>query len=109
MVLFVWSHADRGLTCLLFLYIFYDGFSLSQWTGTLDWTTGLTYFWFLHILWLAKLLLAESHLNMTSKTNYVYQLKIVLSAIEHLYTPFTFHAVQNIVNVLLGKLKIVNF
>ena len=23
-----------------------------QWTGTLDWTTGLTYIWFLHILWL---------------------------------------------------------
>ena len=54
---FLWSHADRGLTCLLFLYIFYDGFSLSQWTGTLDWTTGLTYFWFLHMLWLAKLIL----------------------------------------------------
>ena len=25
---------------------------LDYWTGTLDWTTGLTYFWFLHILWL---------------------------------------------------------
>ena len=23
-----------------------------QWTGLLDWNTGLTYFWFLHILWL---------------------------------------------------------
>jgi len=26
-------------------------------TGTLEWTTGLTYFWFLHVLWLAKLIL----------------------------------------------------
>ena len=23
-----------------------------QWTGTLDWTTGLAYFLFLHIIWL---------------------------------------------------------
>ena len=25
---------------------------LDYWTGTLDWTTGLIYFWFLHMLWL---------------------------------------------------------
>ena len=25
---------------------------LDYWTGTLDWTTGMTYFWVLHILWL---------------------------------------------------------
>jgi len=29
----------------------------NHWTGTLDWTTGLTYFWFLHIL---RLLFAMS-------------------------------------------------
>ena len=32
-----------------------------QWTGTLDWTTGLTYVWFLHILWLDLRSLASKH------------------------------------------------
>jgi len=27
-----------------------------HWTGLLEWTTGLIYFWFLHILWLVKLI-----------------------------------------------------
>ena len=31
----------------------------NHWTGTLDWTTGLTYFWFLHILRLVLLSLAS--------------------------------------------------
>ena len=34
---------------------------LDYWTGTLDWTTGLTYFWFLHILWLDLWSLASKH------------------------------------------------
>ena len=34
---------------------------LDYWTGTLDWTTGLTYFWFLHILWLDLQSLASKH------------------------------------------------
>jgi len=29
---------------------------LDYWNGLLDWNTGLTYFWFLHILWLVKLI-----------------------------------------------------
>ena len=32
-----------------------------QWTGLLDWTTGLTYFWFLHILRLVLLSLASKN------------------------------------------------
>jgi len=39
---------------LILVYLFTV---LDCWTGTLDGTTGLTYFWFLHILWLAKLIL----------------------------------------------------
>ena len=31
----------------------------NHWTGTLDWITGLTYFWFLHILRLVLLSLAS--------------------------------------------------
>ena len=34
---------------------------LDYWTGTLDWTTGLTYFWFLHILRLVLLSLASKN------------------------------------------------
>ena len=34
---------------------------LDYWTGTLDWTTGLTYFWFLHILWMDLRSLASEY------------------------------------------------
>ena len=38
---------------------------LDYWTGTLDWTTGLTYFWFSHILRLLMLCLLTKFLNGT--------------------------------------------
>ena len=61
---------------------------LDYWTGLLDRTDI-----FLH-LQLAKLfLLAESHKH--EQQNHKYQLKILLLAIQHLNTPFTFYAVVN--------------
>jgi len=65
---------------------------------SLDWTTGLTYFWFYTCCgWLNWFLLAESHLNdKHEQQNHKCQLKILLLAIQHLYTPFTFHVVGNI-------------
>ena len=37
-----------------------------QWTELLDWTTGLTYFWFLHMLWLVYLILTGKSFQPTT-------------------------------------------